>query len=835
MIPAVVMAGGEGTRLRPLTCDLPKPMAPIANRPIMAHIMSLLSRLGVTRAFATLHYLADEVESYFGDGADWGIQLDYAVEDIPLGTAGSVRRLMDRLDRTFLVISGDALTDFDLRPAIEFHRARGAIATLVLTRVPDPLEYGVVITESDGRVRRFLEKPSAGEVFSDTVNTGIYVLEPQVLARVDPARPFDFSKDLFPALLNEGQLLCGYVAEGYWTDVGSLEQYCTANQDCLRGAVSVSLPGEQVADGIWVGRDTRLHPSARVQAPVLIGHGCSIGEEAQIGPFSIIGDNCIIEPGVVLDRSVIWSGTYLGGGSRVSSATVCRNVIAKRHVNINEGAVVGDRCLLEEGTVVMPHIRIWPDKATERGAKVTMSLIWGTKWPGTLFGASGVAGLANIEVTPEFSARVAAAFGAYLEAGAQVITSRDSHHVSRMVKRAIIAGLMSVGANVLDLRTMPGAVSRHMAHISGAAGGIHVSVSPSDPAQTLIEFFDGSGKNLDRGAVRRIESIFFREDFRRAPRDTVGSLEFLGRTMEYYTEDFLSFIDADAIRRRAPKLVIDYAFGPLCLLLPLVLGRLGCEATAVNAFLDPTRSYEAWQRRAHRVAELGDVVRALRADLGVLLGGHGDRLAATDEEGAPVMGDDLLLCFLDLVLQSLGPGARIAVPFSATSGVEEVCQRYSASAVRTKADPASLMETASRDPDLAFAADTSGGIIFPRFLPAFDAMLALGKLLELLAAAGLQLSEVRARIPHYHRASQRVDCPWEQKGMVMRRLHEQTRDLPTDHLDGLKVHLSDGWVLVVPDVSAPLFHVRAESRDPDRAEALASEYARTIEGLQAQL
>ncbi len=810
-------------------------MAPVANRPIMAHIMSLLARLGVTQAFATLHYLADEVESYFEDGAEWGMQLSYAVEDIPLGTAGSVRRLMDKLGGTFLVISGDALTDFDLRPAIEFHQQRGAAATLVLTRVPNPLEYGVVITDPDGRVRHFLEKPSAGEVFSDTVNTGIYILEPEVLHRVNPERPFDFSQNLFPALLDEGQLLCGYVAEGYWTDVGNLEQYRAANHDCLRAAVAVDLPGERLADGVWVGRATAVDHAARLLPPVLIGHGCSIGAEAQIGPYSIIGDNCVVEAGAVVTRSVVWSGTYLGAGSRLNAATVCRNVVAKRHVTINEGAVVGDRCLLEEGTVVMPHIRIWPDKVTDRGSKVTMSLIWGTKWPGTLFGASGVSGLANVEITPEFAAGLAAAYGAYLPAGAQVITSRDSHLTSRMVKRAMISGLMSVGANVLDLRTMPGAVARHMADISGAAGGVHVSVSPSDPTQTLIEFFDGSGKNLTRAAARKIENMFFRQDFRRAPREAVGGLEFLGRTVEYYTEDFLNFLDADAIRRRAPKLVVDYAFGPLCLLMPLVLGRLGCESTAVNAFVDPTRSHEAWVRREQRVGELGEVVRALHGDLGLLVGGHGDRFAAVDEHGARVMSDDLLLCFMDLVLQRGDSGARVAVPFSATSGVEEVCQRYHAQAIRTRADAGSLMEAAGTDPELTFAGDVDGGFIFPRFLPAFDAMLALGKLLELLAVTGQTLGEVCARVPRYYRAYLQVDCPWEQKGLVMRRLHEETRDLSVEQLDGLKIHVPAGWALVLPDVSGPVFHVRAESRDQATADALVHQYAQEIQRLQAEL
>jgi len=833
MIEAVILAGGEGARLRPLTCDLPKPMVPVANRPIMHYALARLRELGVSRAYVTLHYLASEVESCFGDGSDYGVPLAYAIEDTPLGTAGSVRGLMTMggsqwPSGTFLVISGDALTNIELGGAVEFHRKHGAIATIVLARVANPLEYGVVVTDGDGRVRRFLEKPSGGEVFSDTVNTGIYILEPEALARVPQDQPHDFSKDLFAGLLVEGAPLLGYVAEGYWTDVGTVEQYQAANMDALQGKTGVDLLGEQVRDGVWMGAGTRIHPSASIEGPVLIGNGCTIGERARVGPLTVIGDNCVIEAGARIERSVVWSGTFVGTGTRVQAATVCRNAVVKRHVTIGEGAVIGNRCLIEDGTTVMPGIGIWPDKVTERGARVTMNLIWGARWPGSLFGASGVTGLANAEINPEFAAKLAAAFGAELEAGAQVITSRDSHHASRMVKRAMIAGLMSVGSNVLDLRIMPGPVARHMANISGAAGGLHVAASPSDTGQVLIEFFDGRGRNLDSGAERKIEQVFLREDFRRAPLDGVGSLEFLGRTMEYYTEDFLNFLNADEITRWRPKLVIDYAYGPLCLLMPMVLGRLGCDSTALNAFVDPARSEQVWSALGERLVQVGGVVHALKTEVGLLMGGHADRFAAADETGRPIAGDDLLLVFLELVLHAQGPGARIAAPFSATAGVEDVCERYGTTAVRTKVHPRWLMEAAGGEPEIALAGDDEGGIIFPKFLPAFDAMLAVGKLLELLASSGQSLGDVYARIPKYHRARAEVECPWDRKGLVMRRLQEETAGMKAEHLDGVKVHLDGGWVLVRPDESGPLLHVKAESGQQEAAEALVREYAGRI-------
>jgi mannose-1-phosphate guanylyltransferase/phosphomannomutase len=269
--------------------------------------------------------------------------------------------------------------------------------------------------------------------------------------------------------------------------------------------------------------------------------------------------------------------------------------------------------------------------------------------------------------------------------------------------------------------------------------------------------------------------------------------------------------------------------------MPLVLGRLGCEATALNAFVDPSRSEDVWPLRRERAKQMGEVVRALHADLGLLMASHGERFAAVDEQGEPLLGDDLLLAFLDLVLQSAGPAALVAVPFSATSGAEEVCARYGATAIRTKADSRSLMETAGSTPDLVFAGDSQGGFIFPRFLPAFDAMLAAGKLLEVLAASGQRLGEVRARLPKYFRARAQAQCPWEHKGTVMRRLHEESEGRRVEHLDGLKTYLDGGWVLVLPDVSAPLFHVQAESADENRVEQVVEQYVARIEKLQEGL
>ncbi len=267
---AVVMAGGEGTRLRPMTTSMPKPLLPIVNKPIMEHVLRLLQRHEFSETVVTVQFLASLVRNYFGDGEDFGMPLHYATEETPLGTAGSVKNAEDLLrDETFLVISGDALTDFDLTDLVEFHREKGALVTVCLTRVPDPLEFGITIVDDEGRVQRFLEKPTWGQVFSDTVNTGIYVMEPEVFDYVTEGESVDWSGDVFPRLLKEDQPIYGYVAEGYWEDVGTHESYLRAQADVLSGKVDVDIDGFEVSPGVWVAEGADVHPDAILDRPAL--------------------------------------------------------------------------------------------------------------------------------------------------------------------------------------------------------------------------------------------------------------------------------------------------------------------------------------------------------------------------------------------------------------------------------------------------------------------------------------------------------------------------------------------------------------------------------------
>src|ERR671930_977211 len=304
MTKAVVMAGGEGTRLRPLTSNQPKPMVPIVGKPCMEHILDLLKLHGFEDVIVTVAFLPQQIRSYFGSGETLGMTIEYSVEESPLGTAGSVRLASDRLDETFLVISGDALCDIDLGKLVAFHREKGAAVTIGLKSVDNPLEFGIVVTDEDGRVERFLEKPSWGQVFSDTINTGIYVLEPEVLKHIPQDRPYDFSKELFPLLLEMGRPIFGYVCDGYWQDIGNLDQYRQADLEALDENVRLDIPGIKIRGDVWVGEGVEIDDVEGVEGPAFIGNYCTVSPESSVGPYSVLETSVTLREGARTARSV---------------------------------------------------------------------------------------------------------------------------------------------------------------------------------------------------------------------------------------------------------------------------------------------------------------------------------------------------------------------------------------------------------------------------------------------------------------------------------------------------------------------------------------------------
>ncbi|MGH3276096.1 MAG: sugar phosphate nucleotidyltransferase, partial [Streptosporangiaceae bacterium] len=402
------MAGGEGTRLRPMTANQPKPLLPVANRPIMEHVLRLLRRHGFEDTIVTVQFLASLVRNYFGDGEEFGMRLQYATEQRPLGTAGSVKNAADALRaEPFLVISGDALTDIDLTRLVEFHRGSGALVTVALTRVPDPLEFGIVIAAEDGQIQRFLEKPTWGQVFSDTVNTGIYVMEPEVLDEVPAGESVDWSGDVFPRLLTSGAPLFGWVADGYWEDVGTHESYLKAQADVLSGRVQADIDGFEVAPGAWVAASAEVHPDAQLSGPVCVGDYTKIEAGAQLREYTVVGSNVLVKEGAFLHRAVVLNNVYIGRRAALRGCVIGNKSDVMSAARVEEGAVVGDECVIESDAYVSAGVKVYPFKTIEAGAVVNASVIWESRGQRTMFTPAGVSGLVNVEITPELCVRLA--------------------------------------------------------------------------------------------------------------------------------------------------------------------------------------------------------------------------------------------------------------------------------------------------------------------------------------------------------------------------------------------------------------------------------------------
>lgn len=826
---AVLMAGGSGTRLRPLTCDLPKPMVPVLNRPLAEHIINLLKRNNIKEIIATLYYLPDVMRSYFQDGQDFGVTIKYSIEeDQPLGTAGCVKYVQRWLDDTFLVISGDGITDFDLQAAIAYHRAKKSKATIVLTRVPNPVEFGVVITDEDGRINRFLEKPSLSEIFSDTVNTGTYILEPEVLDYLPENEESDFSKDLFPLLLEKQEPMYGYIAEGYWCDVGHLDAYRDAQYDALDKKVKIDFAYEEKSPGIWIGSNTYIDPSAKLQAPVLIGSNCRIGSRARIEAGTVIGDNVTIGTDADLKRPIIWNGVIVGDEAHLRACTIARGTRVDRRSQVLEGAVVGPLCTVGEEAQIAPMVRVWPNKRIEAGAILNINLIWGNTAQRNLFGQRGVSGLANIDITPEFAVKLGAAYGSTMKLGATVLASRDQRSVSRMVSRALIAGLMSAGVNVQNLEATAIPISRTLTERLNALGGIHVRLEPNRPDYLLIEFFDRHGINIAKSKEKKIEGTYFKEDLRRASIPEIGNVAYPDGIVDTYSHTFEKHLNVPAISNSGAKIVIDYVYAVSGAILPQLLAKFGCDAVVLNASLKQNAISAA--EKEVLLNQLGQVVEALRANLGVQVSANGEQFILVDESGLPIRGE-LLTALMVNTIFTANPRSTVVVPVHASSAVEQIARRHDGQVIRTKVNPTALMEASQDNPNVVLGGSGDIGFIFPQLHPGFDAMFGIAKLLEMLTIQERSLVQIRSELPTVCHKSYTIRCPWKVKGALMRYLVETHPQENLSLKDGVKIvnPQNDNWVLILPDAGEPQVHIFANSEDRDWVDENLGKYRQQVQ------
>ncbi len=819
---AVIMAGGEGSRLRPLTSNTPKPMLPIVNVPMMEHIVELCAKHGITDIVVTVQFLASVIRNYFGDGSVLGVEMKYATEEVPLGTAGSVGNARDLLDDTFVVISGDAVTDIDISKAVEAHKKHGALATIVLHRAENPLEFGIVITRDDGTIERFLEKPTWGQVFSDTVNTGIYILEPEIFDYIPEGANIDFSAEVFPKLLEEGKPIYGHIAEGYWEDVGNIEAYMRAQRDVLDGRVDIRVPGFQVSEGVWIGENAEVDPGATIEGHAVIGDNCRIDAGAQLREYCVIGDNVVVKAESELQRAIVFDNAYIGANAQVSGALIGKATDLRQGVRVDSDAIIGDNCSIGAGAVISPAVKIYPGKTVEAGALVNSSIVWESRASSQLFGRQGVRGLANIEITPQLAVRLAMAYGSTLKPNSIVTFSRDASRICRALKRAFMAGLNATGVHADDLEIATVPLTRFYA--STNSGGVTIRTVDESPSDVEIRFFGSDGRDISEGRQRKIERTYAREDFRRELPDEMGDVFYPPRVNQFYVNGLIESVDIEAIRKFAPKVVIDFSFGTASTIIPQILERVGADVLALNPFT---------AERSERIplgsgpGRLGDLVRTSGSDLGIRFDAGAERADIVDDRGRLLTPIQTMLLYVTLISRTK-TASKIVVPVSAPSVVDTIATEGGCKIEWSPTSAYAMMDAADQK-DVAIAVSEIG-VVLPVFQAGFDAIAQFALTLELLSQDKRRLSEIVDELPEVYVVSATVPAPWEKKGTVMRTLVEESDPAQQVLIDGVKILLGDDtWALVLPDPELPICRIWAEGKTERDAHDILSRYQAKVE------
>ena len=801
-IKGIIMSGGIGTRLRPLTCHLPKPMVPIFNKPVMEYGIDLLREHEIHDIAVTLCYLPEMIIDYFQDGSEFGVNINYYIEDRPLGTGGSVKNADEFLDNTIVVISGDAFTNIDLQKAHEFHMERGSKATLILKREPIPLEYGVVITDSNGKITRFLEKPSWGEVFSDTINTGIYILEPEVLNYYEKGENFDFSKDLFPRLLADDIPMYGYIAEEYWCDVGDLNTYIETHEDILSENKTHYLLGKKQEKGIWIGNGSILGREAKIYPPIFIGENTIIEKGAVIEPYTVIGNNCTIGEGTSVKKSIIWDNVNVSENCEIRKSVICNNVRIDRRSRIFEGVVIGSYSNISRDSTIKPQVKIWPYKTIDEKMTIKNNLIWGGKATRKLFGDRHISGVFNEDITPEIATGLGTAFASTLEDRGVYIVSSDEHNLSKSIKNSIVSGILSTGSGVIDIKNSTIPMCRFGVKYFNGDGGIHVGGNNLNKRNVCLEFMDKDSANLDKDITKKIENRLAIEDFRRIEdgqiEDTVNIYNF---SMIYLREGKNQLKNIDKIKARKPRLIISSPSRNICNMAERFLNDIGCKTRIAR--------YD----EGLKIGDIRDMLLEEEGDLGLLYGENGERIELTD--GFNIVRDEKYYLLSLLISLGSGKARDVVIPYNYPRVIEELTKKYKGVPIYSKSNIPSIIQSMIK------------GKTNLQYILNFDGIWASGRIIDYLVGNDTTLNNILATLPEYFYLKKEIPCRWDDKGNIIRRLTENKKE-GMEFKEGVRFIGDKGWALIIPDENKPVFNLYIEGYNEEYARELWVEYDQMI-------
>ena len=780
---AVIMAGGAGTRLRPLTCDIPKPMVSILDKPMMEYIIELLKRHGIKDIAVTLQYLPQSIMSYFGNGEDFGVNIQYFIEETPLGTAGSVKNAEEFLDETFVIISGDALTDMDLSKLAERHKSCGAGLTIALKHMNIPLEYGVVVTDDSDKIIRFLEKPNWDEVFSDTVNTGIYVLEPEVLSYIPENQVFDFSKDLFPLLQKNDYPLYGYVSEDYWCDVGNLQEYRNAQYDVLDGKVNVEINAKESSPGIWIHPDAFIEAGAFINSPCYIGRNAQIFSGASVDSYSVIGRRCRIYGSA--KYAVVWENSFLGHDAALRASIIGRNVKLEENSAVYQDCVIGDDCILEKGAYIAPGVKVWPNKSIARNSRVISDIIWESSSKTNIFSEEGITGELNITVTPVMVTALCEAYASVEKNNASIcIACHDRGAAGDMLLDSASAGLMSAECNIYRCGNIPLCVMRYCVRALGADGGVHIDIDKNSVCITLI---DNNGADITRSMERKIQNAYWRAEYTKGQASGIKPVKHISDAKLFYLQSLIS--ELGSVEENSKKIIAS-GDEELCDMLRQALRNV-CEVQVVkqNRLV---HALAAEKRNALFGIEITDSCRYKLIDP---IKGEELSRYTVNEITAYIAIDNVRSCaYIDLTMP------RSLEQLAVSKGLE---------VVKTGVSRKDFMKRKSSITDAVKTFNLS-----------YDSVYAGAHIAQYLINNGLSLNDVAEKVTDGSIHEETLRCGNDHKGRVIKNVMKMGSEYKQEQHDGVKIFRDGGWVLVLPDAYEDSIHVIAGGADAEFANEL---------------
>ncbi len=764
---AIIMAGGEGVRLRPMTLDIPKPLVPVLGEPVMGYSLKLLRRHDLSDVAATIMYLPQAIKDAFGKGEAYNIHLQYIEEAKPMGTAGSVKLASGMVADTFVILSGDGLTDCDLTEAIAFHKSHNALATLVLKSVPIPLSYGVVITDGQGRIQRFVEKPDWSGVFSDQVNTGIYILQKEVMDLIPEGIPYDFGKDLFPKMVKDGLPVYGYSMTGYWCDIGDQGAYLQSQLDLLRGDLDMPIKGTSSGHAILEGECT-LEPDVRLEGLCYIGDGATIKQGATLFEGAVIGPGAIVEEGAQITKSCLWKFSRVGRCAHVDGAVICREAQVRPSGRMLEGSALGAGAILGSHAKLNAGVKVWPQKEIGSEVNVFENVVWGD--------LKRLHINENSQITVDSPSRAdqlaASALAALRAETVALCLNGDDEALYTLLAGAFAAR----GVKVMMLGHGYEPILRlAVRHLKLPLGMMIDGQQATVVAQ--------NGLRLDKTQIQAVESAALKQEYPPAF-DKAGQLVPLSGMQEYYLVNLLSAIDTSLLKKSSLQIAVFCDHPELLSIAQQALTLAGIKKVRLQSA--GSRSLQPWE-------------------IGFTLEADGTSAYVMDKSNQPDEVSQQMLVWQTAAQEGSLP---LFAPPDAPRVLEQlgpVVWKRSTTGL-TKEENAALL----RQYDLLH-----------------DGILRMITLLTRLADTNLQ--GLLEQLPKTHRFRKDVPCPTGEKGRVLRKLCETAKEKELG--EGLRIRHGGGSVWLSPFQDRAAFRIQTESFDAEFAGELCAHYAGRIEKL----